>query len=156
MRFVMSVWALILSALLLFTFVLLSHQFFARDLEPFAVRVTLLLATWVTGITSAAAIHLLYRRAERAIQQTARDETVVQLAAAVAHELNQPLTVIISSAELMCRRDRSPEEIKATAQVMAEASQRMADIVGKLQTATCYRAKPYVGSVQIVDLDKAS
>ncbi len=156
MRFVVSVWVLILSSLLLFTFVVVTHQFFARDLEPVAVRITLLVATWGIGLTSAGAIHLLYRRTERAIQQTARDETVVQLAAAVAHELNQPLTVIISTAELMAHRERSPEEIKAAAQRMADASHRMADIVGKLQTATCYRSKPYVGTVQIVDLDRAS
>ncbi len=156
MRFILSVWLLILSALLLFTFVVLSHQSFGPALSSEAVAGSLILATWVVGLVSAGAITILYRRAERIIQQAARDETIVQLAGAVAHELNQPLTVVISTAELMSGRDRSQEELRVLAERMSEASQRMADIVAKLQTATYYRSKSYVGKVQIVDLDKAS
>jgi signal transduction histidine kinase len=155
-RFLLSVWLLILSALLLFSFVLLSHDLFAPDLSPDAVRLSLLLGTWAIGLVSAGAIHLLYRRTERVIQQAARDETIVELAGAVAHELNQPLTVVISSAELIAHRDRSVEEVREVAARMVEASERMADIVVKLQKATCYRNKPYVGNVRIVDLDRAS
>ncbi len=156
MRFVASVWLMILSCLLLFTFVVLSHQFVDPTLSGETVIASLILATWAIGLISAGAIHILYRRAERAIQQSARDETIVQLAGAVAHELNQPLTVIISSAELMGSRDRTPEDVRVLADRMVEASQRMADIVVKLQHATCYRAKSYVGKVRIVDLDRAS
>ncbi|HEX2988435.1 MAG TPA: histidine kinase dimerization/phospho-acceptor domain-containing protein, partial [Chloroflexota bacterium] len=79
----------------------------------------------------------------------------VELAGAVAHEMNQPLTVIISGAELMAHPGRSVEEVREVASRMAEASERMADIVVKLQKATCYRNKPYVGKVRIVDLDRA-
>ncbi len=156
MRFLAFVWLTIALSLSLFTFVMLSHQVLAPGLSPVDIRALLLLSAWGIGLTSAGAIHLLYRRAERALAQAARDETIVQLAGAVAHELNQPLTVVISSAELISRRDHSHEEIVAVAGRMVEASERMADIVVKLQRATCYRAKPYVGKVQIVDLDKAS
>lgn len=155
MRFVLSVWVLSLSALLLFTCLVLCYVV-AGNAPPLSPGVLMVACAWVIGLTNAAALHLLYRRAERAIRQAARDEAVVHLAGAVAHELNQPLTVIISSAELMSRQDRSPEEIRAVAQRMSDASQRVADIVSKLQMATCYRAKPYVGNVQIVDLDRAS
>ncbi len=155
MRFLLSVWLLILSALLLFSFVLLSHELFAPGLSPIAIRLALLLGTWTVGLVSAGAIHLLYRRTERAIQQAARDETVAELAGAVAHELNQPLTVVISGAELISHPGRSVEEIREVAARMVEASDRMAEIVVKLQKATCYRNKPYVGKVRIVDLDRA-
>lgn len=155
MRFVVSVWLLILSALLLYTFVVFTHQYLTPGLSPSIVESWLIVATWVIGLASAGTIHLLYRRAERAIEKAARDETIVQLAGAVAHELNQPLTVVISSAELIGHRDRSPEELRALAERMAEASERMADIVVKLQHATSYSTKPYVGKVRIVDLDKA-
>ncbi len=156
MRFVLSVWLLILSALLLFTFVVLTHKFFDPTLSSTPIVGSLIGATWVVGLVSAGAIHVLYRRAERAIQKAARDETIVQLAGAVAHELNQPLTVAISTADLMTNRERTPEELRALAERMAEAAARMADIVSKLQHATSYRAKDYVGKVRIVDLDKAS
>ena len=156
MRFVLSVWLLILSALLLFTFVVLTHQFFDPTLSSPVVVGSLIVSTWVVGLVSAGAIHILYRRAEQAIQQAARDETIIQLAGAVAHELNQPLTVVVSTAELICDRERSPEEMRSLVTRMSEASLRMADIVSKLQHATSYRSKNYVGKVQIVDLDKAS
>lgn len=156
MRFLVVVWFLILSSLSLFTLLVVSYQYFESSLSPSVVRFSLLAATWAIGLSSAMAIQVFYRRAERAIQQAARDETIVQLAGAVAHELNQPLTVVISSAELLTQRDRSPEEIRMVACRMAEASERMADIVVKLQRATYYRTKPYVGGIKIVDLDKAS
>ncbi|MHB8991031.1 MAG: histidine kinase dimerization/phospho-acceptor domain-containing protein [Chloroflexota bacterium] len=150
MRFVLAVWLLILSALLLFTLVVLSYWHLDPTLSSPAIAASLIAATWVIGLVSAGAIHILYRRSERAIQQAARDETVIQMSGAVAHELNQPLTVVISSAELLHNPERSPEDM------MVEASLRMSDIVVKLQNATCYRAKPYVGDVRIVDLDRAS
>ena len=78
----------------------------------------------------------------------------MQLAGAVAHELNQPLTMVISGAELMAHRNRSPEELLALSKHMVDASHRMADIVVKLQKVNCHRSKPYVGDVRIVDLDR--
>ncbi len=155
MRFVVSVWVLVLSALLLFTGVTVSHQVLAPLVSAEFIRIFTLASAWGIGLVSAAAMHILYRRVARATEKAARDQTVVQLAGAVAHELNQPLTVVISGADLLSHRNHSPEEMRAVAANMAEASERMADIVAKLQRATHYSAKPYVGSVQIVDLEDA-
>lgn len=154
-RFIAFIWSAILCSLLLFTFVVFSHELVPGDLSPFAMDLAMVLAAWMIGLVSAGAIHLLYRRSERVVQQATRDETIVQLAGAVAHELNQPLTVLVSSGELLCNHDHSPEEMRAVAERMMEASLRMADIVEKLQRATHYQSKQYVGDVQIVDLDKA-
>jgi signal transduction histidine kinase len=154
-RFIASVWSLILASLLLFTFVIFSHDLVSSGLTPVVLDVAVVGAAWTIGLVSASAIHILYRRTERIVQKATRDETIVQLAGAVAHEMNQPLTVLISSAELMCHHDHSVEEMRAVAQRMMEASQRMADIVEKLQRATHYQSKHYVGDVKIVDLDKA-
>lgn len=156
MRFVSYLWLLILSSLVLFTIVVASHQIFAPGLPPVAVWASLLVGAWIVGIISAASIHFVYRRAESAIEKAARDETVLQLAGAVAHEMNQPLTVIVSGADLLAHPNRSPEEMRALASRMAEASERMANIVAKLQRATCYRPMHYVGKVNIVDLDGAA
>src|SRR5665647_3845894 len=92
MRFVSYLWLLILSSLVLFTIVVASLQIFAPGLPPVAVWASLLVGAWIVGIISAASIHFVYRRAESAIEKAARDETVLQLAGAVAHEMNQPLT----------------------------------------------------------------
>ncbi len=155
MRFIAFIWTSILGSLLLFTFVVFSHELMPGDLSPFALDVAMVLAAWMIGLVSAGSIHILYRRSERIVQQAARDETIVQLAGAVAHELNQPLTVLISSGELLCNHEHSPEEMRAVAERMVEASLRMEGIVEKLQRATHYQSKQYVGDVQIVDLDKA-
>lgn len=156
MRFVSYLWLLILSSLVLFTIVVAGHQVFAPGLPPVTVWVSLLVGAWIVGIISAASIHVVYRRAETAVEKAARDETVLQLAGAVAHELNQPLTVIISGGDLLAHPNMSPEEMRAVAARMAEASERMANSVAKLQRATSYRPMHYVGKVNIVDLDGAS
>lgn len=155
MRFIAFIWSLILGSLLLFSFVVFSHDLVPGGLSPLAMDLAMVLAAWIIGLSSAGAIHVLYRRSERIVQQVARDETIVQLAGAVAHELNQPLTVLISSGELMCHHDHTPEEMRATAERMMDASLRMADIIENLQRATHYQSKQYVGDVQIVDLDRA-
>ncbi|MGE5617966.1 MAG: histidine kinase dimerization/phospho-acceptor domain-containing protein [Sphingomonadaceae bacterium] len=156
MRFVPAVWLLIVSALLVLTFAVVSRSYLDPTLSSSRFTAALVAAVWTIGLAVAGAIHFLFWRTEREIRQAARDETVLHLAAAVAHELNQPLTVVISSAELLNNRERTPEDIRALADRIVEASLRMSDIVAKLQHATCYRAKPYVGSVRMVDLDRAS
>ncbi|GEM_PF-1866146 len=153
MRFVRSLWLLVFSALLAITAVALSPYLFDLNLSPVGERLFFLAATWFLGISTAVAAQLMHHRSEDAARKAARDEATVHLAGAVAHELNQPLTVVISGAELMAHRERSPEELRALSRRMADASHRMADIVAKLQRVTSYRAKPYVGGVQIVDLD---
>jgi signal transduction histidine kinase len=152
--FVQSLWFVVLSALSLFSFLMLLQQLFVPDIPSPWRSVFLLGAIWLLGIGLATAIHILYLRSERALRRAARDEAAVQLAGAVAHELNQPLTVVIAGAELMSRRNRSPEELLALSKRMAEASNRMADVVEKLQKVKCYRSKPYVGEIRIVDLDR--
>lgn len=154
MRFVAFVWLLILSSLLLFTLIVFFQDLVAPQFSPLALKIALLVGTWTIGLLSAGAVHLMYKRAERAIEQAARNETVVQLAGGVAHELNQPLTMIISSGELLSNHERSPEETRVLAGRMVEAAHRMSGIVDKLQGASVYRSKHYVGNVRIVDLDE--
>lgn len=156
MRFVVGLWSLIFASLLLFSVLLFSHELLSLDLPTVVLKAGLLAGTWALGIASATAIHLLFRKSEAATKQAARDQTVVQLAGAVAHELNQPLTVLISSGELICNHEHSAEEIRNVAVRMVDASQRVSAIVDKLQRATHYRSKEYAGGIQIVDLDKAS
>lgn len=154
MPFIQSLWLLAISALSLFSFLILFQQVFLPDISHQWARISLLGAIWFLGIGTTTAIHFLYLRSERALRQAARDEAAVQLAGAVAHELNQPLTVVITGAELMARRNRSPEELLILSKRMADASNRMVNIVDKLQKVSFYRTKPYVGEVRIIDLDK--
>ena len=156
MSFILCLWPLVVSGLLLFTFVVFFQQLLLSDACPLNATAFVVGAAWTIGLTSAGVIHVLYQRSKESLRQTARDEAAVQLAGAVAHELNQPLTVVISAAELMAHQERSPEELLALSRRVAEASHRMADVVVRLQRVNCYRAKPYVGDVQIMDLARAA
>jgi PAS domain S-box-containing protein len=81
---------------------------------------------------------------------------VAELAGAAAHELNQPLTSIMGYAELMKRRMKPDDpNFRAVDTVLREA-QRMAEIVKKIGRITKYETKAYVGSAQILDLEKSS
>jgi PAS domain S-box-containing protein len=81
---------------------------------------------------------------------------LAELAGTTAHELNQPLTSIMGYAELLKRRmDPDDGNARAIDIIFSEAT-RMAEIVRKVGRITRYETKTYVGSTQILDLERAS
>jgi len=82
---------------------------------------------------------------------------VSELAGTAAHELNQPLTSVLGFAELLTRRGLPADDAQreALAAILREA-ERMAQIVRKIGRITRYETKAYVGSTQILDLDKST
>ena len=87
---------------------------------------------------------------------TEKQAVIAELAGTTAHELNQPLTSIMGYAELM-RKKLSPDDqhYRAVDTILREA-ERMAEIVRKIGKITRYETKAYVGSTQILDLDKST
>jgi signal transduction histidine kinase len=81
---------------------------------------------------------------------------VAELAGAAAHELNQPLTSIIGYAQLI-QRTSEPDAAhqRYTSTILAEA-ERMAEIVKKIGRITHYETVAYVGSANIMDLDRSA
>lgn len=81
--------------------------------------------------------------------QATKTKTMMEIAGGVAHELNQPLTVILAESERLQRFAQIPPGLReALAACFAEAS-RAAKIVGRLQQLTTYRSTEYVGGVII-------
>ena len=81
--------------------------------------------------------------------EATKTQTIMELAGGVAHELNQPLTVILAESERLQRFAQIPPGLReALAACFAEAS-RAAKIVGRLQQLTTYRTTEYVGGVTI-------
>lgn len=85
-----------------------------------------------------------------------RQAVIAELAGAAAHELNQPLTSVVMSAELLKRKLEPNTSPYSIAEVIHAEAERMAEIVRKIGKITKYETKSYVGRAKILDLDKAS
>jgi PAS domain S-box-containing protein len=95
-------------------------------------------------------------QAQEKLLITEKQALVAELAGAAAHELNQPLTSIMGYAELMRRRMHADDPNYRAVETVLREAVRMADIVKKIGRITKYETKAYVGSAQILDLDKSS
>lgn len=95
-------------------------------------------------------------QAQEQILAQERQSIIAELAGAAAHELNQPLTTVVMSAELLKRKLEADSPAFSVAEVIHTEAERMAEIVRKIGKITKYETKSYVGRARILDLDKAS
>ena len=61
--------------------------------------------------------------------QSEKQATVGRLAAGVAHEINNPLTGVLTYTHMLLRRKDIPDDIRADLQVVAESTERVRKIV---------------------------
>lgn len=156
MSFSLRLWAMTIVCFSAFTVWVFIQDDLVAGINPHTSQVIIAASAWIFGLVGTLVINRFHRRAERLAEKAARDDTVIQLAGGVAHELNQPLTIIISTSELLARRDPAKEDLRPYLHQLIQASERMSDIVQKLERVTSYRTKSYVGGIKIVDLDGAS
>jgi C4-dicarboxylate-specific signal transduction histidine kinase len=152
------------------------HKHLAADSQAFDVVATQTvgwaelpwgrMALWalVLAAVLAWARHGLRQRAERSraeellrLGQVARLNTLGELAAGMAHELNQPLTAVMASAQAARRLlDDDPPELDTARQAMAQAveqARRASDVVGRLRRAI--ERPDLSGQTQALDLVEA-
>jgi len=67
-------------------------------------------------------------------QINSRLTAVGEMAAGVAHEINNPLTAVIGFSQLLLEKQNVPEDIKDDIRIIADGSKRVADIVKRLLT----------------------
>ncbi len=97
--------------------------------------------------------HALLVNRERQ-QQT---EAVASLACAVAHELNQPLTVILGHIFLLQKELQDlDDDIRQRMKQITESAETMADIVQRLSKITRYETKHYIETTTLLDLNKTT
>ena len=84
-----------------------------------------------------------------------RNRVLVETAGAAAHEINQPLTVLMAKSEMLLE-DTSDERDRKTAQSIMDSVQEISKIVNKMVDARQYVTRSYIQGVNIVDFDQAS
>jgi signal transduction histidine kinase len=92
-------------------------------------------------------------RAQQKLELSERQAAIVELAGAAAHELSQPLTSILGSAELAQRRVPPDSPVATQLARILDECERMTAIVKNIGRLTKYETKPYLGVTQIVDLE---
>ncbi len=85
-----------------------------------------------------------------------RQRAALEVAGGAAHALNQPLTVIMGSIELMIRRMPTTCPSQSDLRVLLDEVERMSAIVDKIGRVARYETEPYVEGHAILDLDRAS
>jgi PAS domain S-box-containing protein len=94
--------------------------------------------------------------AQEKLEVTEKQALIAELAGTTAHELNQPLTSVMGYAELLLRKTEPEDPRRHALQVLVREAERMAEIVRKIGQITRYETKSYVGSTQILDLDRST
>lgn len=94
-------------------------------------------------------------RLEKERQKAARLAGVVELAGTAAHELNQPLTSLLASSELMGMYQEVPDLQRQAVRIRQDAL-RLARLVERFGRIVRYETKEYLPGQRIIDLDKAA
>jgi len=90
---------------------------------------------------------------ERLVEEE-RLKVVLQMAGATAHELNQPLSVLLGNVELLEMSSDDPKLLSECLRDIKTSGKRIADTVKKIQNIRHYETKPYGRSGSIIDIDQ--
>jgi len=96
--------------------------------------------------------------AKEQLIKSEKQNAIMEVAGAAAHELNQPLTSILASMSMFKKiiGDDRPEIVTRLFDGMEQEVDRMTTIIKKLSRLTDYTTKEYVGHSKIVDLELSS
>ena len=83
-----------------------------------------------------------------------RLKVLLQMAGATAHELNQPLMVLLGNIDLMGMYKSDPEKLSDCVAAIEDAGNRISDIVKKIETIRSYETKAYPDGSEIISIDQ--
>ena len=85
-----------------------------------------------------------------------RMKTLTLTAGAAAHEINQPLTVIIGNSDILLLKLDAENDVRHNVEHIREAGKRISEIVKKMGEIKLFVTKSYVGSTNIIDFDASA
>lgn len=100
------------------------------------------------------AVNRQIREQQQSVIEEERLKVLLQMAGATAHELNQPLMVLMGNIQLMEMDGDIPEHLAARVNKISEAANRISQIVKKIQTLRHDEPKPYAGGKTILNLEQ--
>ena len=102
----------------------------------------------VTAIKNAEAEQ---QRLKEKAELSSRLAAVGEMAAGIAHEINNPLTGVLGFSDLLSSREDLPEDIKEDVKIIADGSKRVGEIVRRMLTFA-RQTKPIKACVSITEL----
>jgi PAS domain S-box-containing protein len=98
----------------------------------------------------------LRKNLELELREKEKLAAILELAGGASHEINQPLTVLISGLEQLAKRLAKNSLESELVSTMLESARGLEEISEKLARITRYAGKEYVAGKRIIDLDEAS
>lgn len=89
---------------------------------------------------------------QKTVIEEERLKVLLQMAGATAHELNQPLMVLLGNIELLEMGSDDIEESKKYIANINEAGKKISAIVSKIQRVKNVTSRPYAGDEMIIDI----
>ncbi len=99
---------------------------------------------------------LRIREIHRLMVEKQRDLAIIELAGAAAHEINNPLAVVMARLELILDSLDGSEPIHKDLEQVERLVHRIAGVVQKMSQVRRYQVQNYCGGVNILDLEGAS
>lgn len=88
--------------------------------------------------------------------QAEKYRVLTQAAGAAAHEINQPLTALLGTADLMLMKMSEDDPNRESFEIFQKAGERIRDIVKKMKTIREVVTRPYIQGIEIIDFEASS
>jgi PAS domain S-box-containing protein len=96
------------------------------------------------------------KRAEEEQLHREKLQSILEMAGAICHEMNQPMQIISGYSELLLKNISENDPIHGKLDMIHKQTQRMGSITRKLMKIKEYKTQDYAGVSRIIDINKSS
>ncbi|MDA0746835.1 MAG: response regulator [bacterium] len=87
------------------------------------------------------------------LREAERNRVLTQAAGAAAHEINQPLTVLLGTAQILTMQLPKDDPNRTSIEDLFRAAKKIDEIVKKMAQVRRYATQPYIEGIDIVDFE---